>query len=95
MLYRFYGGVNYSFSERLSGSLGGSLYLSNQASQQNNQENAYFSVSPQLNWRVTEKLTASPGYRFGLRNDQTNDRSATVQVVWLMLTYSYPIHYQR
>jgi len=94
-LYRAYGGANYQFSERLSGSLTGDCSLSNQASQQNNQENGYFSISPQLNWRVTEKLTASPGYRFGLRNDLTNDRSATLQVVWLMITYSYPIHYQK
>jgi hypothetical protein len=94
-LYRFYGGVTYSFSERLSGSLTGDYYFSNQASQQNNLEDSYFNVSPQLNWRITEKVTASPGYRFGLRNDLTNDRSATLQMVWLMVTYSYPIHYQR
>ena len=94
-LYRAYGGANYQFSERLSGSLTGGCYLSNQASQQNNLGNGYFDISPQLNWRITEKLTASPGYRFSLRNDITNDRSATTQVVWLMLTYSYPIHYQR
>ena len=92
---RFYGSANYNFSERLSGSLIGNFNLSNQPSQQNNLENIYFSVSPQLNYRITEKLTASPGYRFGLRNDISNNRSATVQSVWLMVTYSYPIHYQR
>jgi len=94
-LYRAYGGANYQFSERLSGSLTGEYSLSNQSSQQNNLQNDYFSISPQVNYRVTEKLTASPGYRFGLRDDITNSRSASVQVVWLMLTYSYPIHYQR
>ncbi|MBI4644105.1 MAG: outer membrane beta-barrel protein [Deltaproteobacteria bacterium] len=92
---RVYGAVNYYFTEKLSGSLNAEYYISSQISDQNNFRNDYFSVSPQLNYKMTEKLALSPGYRFGLRDDLTNHRSATVQAVWLMLTYSYPFHYQR
>jgi len=92
---RIYGTVNYHFTEKLSGNLNADYYISSQISEQNNQRNDYFSISPGLNYQVTEKLSLSPAYRFGLRDDLTNHRSATVQAVWLMLTYSYPIHYQR
>jgi hypothetical protein len=94
-LNRVYGFMNYNFSERLSGSLMGEYYLTNQSSERTNLKNDYLSISPQINYRITEKLTASPGYRFGIRDDITGGRTATVQAVWLMVTYSYPIHYQR
>jgi hypothetical protein len=87
--------LSYNFTERLSGSLTGSYNLSNQLAQQNNLENDNFSISPKATYLITEKLSISPGYRFGQQDDITNSRSAHVHNVWLMLSYSYPIHYQK
>ena len=92
---RIFGAMKYILTEKMEGTLSGDYSLSNQASQRNNLQGDYLSISPQLNYRVTEKLTASPGYRFSLREDITNSKSAATQSIWLMLTYSYPIHYQK
>jgi hypothetical protein len=85
----------YAFTERLSGTFGAYYYLSTQISQTNELENAFLSFSPQLAYRVTEKLSTSVGYSFGMRNDISGGRSADAHIAWLMLTYSYPIHYQK
>jgi hypothetical protein len=92
---RLYLSMAYKYNERLSGSLSGDYSLSNQVSQQINQETDYFSISPQASYQITEKLSLSPGYKFGLREDITGGSTAKAHSVWLMLTYSYPIYYQK
>ncbi|MBI5788217.1 MAG: outer membrane beta-barrel protein [Candidatus Schekmanbacteria bacterium] len=92
---RLFLNLNYNFSEKLSGSLGGIYNLSNQVSQEDNFQSDNLSVTSQVTYRVTEKLSMAPGYRFSQQDDITNSRSAKVHNVWLMLTYSYPIHYQK
>jgi hypothetical protein len=87
--------MQYGFSERLSGTFGANYSLSNQISQSTNFQNDYFSISPQLSYRVTEKLSTSAGYSFSMRNDISGGRSADANIAWVMLTYSYPIHYQK
>jgi hypothetical protein len=100
-----YGGVSqtnrvnlsfkYDFTERLVGNLSGDVYLSENTSDINSSQNNTYQISPQLTYRLTEKLSLTPAYRFGYREDVTTHRSANRHNVWLMLTYSYPIHYQR
>jgi hypothetical protein len=85
----------YKFTERLSGTLGANFYLSNQISQSTNYQYDYFSISPQLAYRVTEKLSTAGGYSFSMRDDISGGRTADAHIAWLMLTYSYPIHYQK
>jgi hypothetical protein len=92
---RIYGSASYNFSEKLAAGLNGYYSLTTQTSQGNNLKNDYFSIGPEVRYRVTEKLSLLPGYRFGLRNDLTGNRSATVHAVWLMATYEFPIHFQR
>ena len=87
--------LSYAFTERLAGSLTGNYSLTNQLSQENSFQNDFFSISPQLTYRITENLSMSPGYRFSQRDDISNSQSAHVHNVWLMFTYSYPIHYQK
>ena len=49
----------------------------------------YFNIGPQLTYRITEELSLSPGYRFGLYQDNANGvRTANAQIVWLMLNYT-------
>jgi len=85
----------YAFTERLSGTILANYYFSTQISQTNELENAFLSFSPQLAYRVTEKLWTSVGYSFNMRNDISGGRSADAHIAWVMLTYSYPIHYQK
>jgi hypothetical protein len=89
----------YLFTERLTGSLGGSYSLSTQSSNRNQNQNNYYTVGPQLSYQITEKLTAASGYTFNNQsyggNNLSSSSSAPAHKVWLMLTYAYPIHYQK
>ena len=87
--------LSYSFTERLSGSLTGDYSLSNQLSQTNSFQNVVYTINSQLSYRITEKLSLSPGYRFVQNDDVSNSQSAHGHNVWVMLNYSYPIHYQK
>jgi predicted porin len=80
--------LNYNFTERLSGNLNGNRSLTSQLSQRNSQSNSYLNVGPQLTYKLTEELSLSPGYRFGLRENITNKQTANSQIVWLMMTYT-------
>jgi hypothetical protein len=85
--------LSYKFSERLTGWIGGSYYSSQAQQGGSNYESSFYQVKTRLTYRVTEKLSLIPGYSFGLR--QQSGRSANRHGVTLMMTYSYPLHYQK
>jgi hypothetical protein len=91
--------MNYQFTEKLTGSLSGSYSLSSQSSNTTQNRNNYYSVGPQLKYLITERLTGSSGYTFSFQsyggNNLSPSNNAPVQIVWLMLNYAYPLHYQR
>ena len=92
-------GMNYQFTEKLTGSLGGSYSLSSQSSSTSQNRNNYYNVGPQLGYQITERLTASSTYRFSNQsykgNNISSSTSANVHDISLMLNYSYPMHYQK
>lgn len=89
-------GANYNFTERLSGALGGWYSLSNQSSQNVSSEYNYYSITPSLNYQITEKFSVSPGYRFSNSASLTSTgSSAHVHMAWIQFSYTYPIHYQK
>jgi hypothetical protein len=92
---RLYFSCAYNYSERLSGSLKGDFSLSNLSGQSGSSEYNYYDISPQLTYRITERLSVSSGYRFAGRKDITGDRTAHDHMVWLQFSYTYPIHYQK
>ncbi|HLD47476.1 MAG TPA: hypothetical protein VJA64_06600 [Desulfobaccales bacterium] len=92
---RVYASVGYTFTECLTGFLGGSYSSSSQASQANNQDYNYYTVSGRLAYKITEKFSVSPGYSFSRYDDLTGDRSALAHSAFVMLSYSYPMHYQK
>ena len=65
---RLYASLGYNFTERLTGTLGGTYSLSTQASQTNNLDYNYYNVTAQLAYKITEKLSVTPGYRFSQYN---------------------------
>ncbi len=87
--------AKYNFTERLAGTLTAGYSKSSQAGKNSTYKSEYYNVGPQLTYQVTEKLSVSPGYKYGQRNDITGSRSANAHSVWAMLTYTYPIHYQK
>jgi hypothetical protein len=91
--------ASYTYSERLNASLGGGYSLSTQSSNRSQNQTNNLNVNSQLSYKVTEKLTASSGYSFNSQlyggNDLSTSNNSNVQVGWLMLSYSYPIHYQK
>jgi hypothetical protein len=92
---RLYASLDYTFTERWSGSLGGDYSLSTQASQTNTLDYGYYNANAQLVYRVTEKLSVTPGYRFSQYNYSTNGRSAHAHSAYMMFSYAYPVHYQK
>ncbi len=89
----------YTFTERLTGSLGGGYSLSTQSANHSQNETNGINVSSGLSYQITEKLSASTGYTFTNQNYGGNNLSSSssshVHDVWLTLTYAYPIHYQK
>jgi hypothetical protein len=92
---RVYASLAYDFTERLTGTLGGDYSLSTQASQINNLDYNYYSGNAQLLYKVTEKFSVTPGYRFSQYDDLTGGRSAHAHSAFVMLNYTYPVHYQK
>jgi hypothetical protein len=91
--------ASYIFTERLTGSLGGGYSLSTQSSNHSQNQTNNLNASSQLSYQITEKLTASSGYTFSSQlyggNNLSTSSNANVSTGWLMLSYSYPIHYQK
>ncbi len=86
----------YKFTERLTGALSGSYSLSNQSSQNISSKYNYYNISPQLTYRLTEKLSLSSGYSF--QNNAsltTGGGSGHNHMVFVQLSYAYPLHYQK
>lgn len=99
-LKRLYLTLNYNFTERLRGSLITDYSISTQASQRTDIKYDYFNLGPQFTYQVTEKFTVNPGYRFSWRDfnnggGSVGSQSVNIHQAWVMLTYSYPLHYQR
>jgi hypothetical protein len=92
---RIYTTMNYKYSEKLSGLLQGEYYLTNQNYQSSSFQSDFFGARAELTYQITEKLTASPGYRFGLRDDITSGQSANAHSVYIMFNYAYPFHYRK
>ncbi len=87
--------LSYDFTERLKGTMAGSYNRGEAVSQRNSFNSSTYQVGPELTYQLTEKLSLSPGYRFSQRQDSTPVRTASNHLTWLMLTYAYPIHYQK
>lgn len=92
---RAYAGLSYSFSERLTGRFDGSLYYNAAIFDFSGGNGFIFTLSPQLTYRLLEKLSLNSGYQFGWREDRTSELTASRNLVWISLNYSYPMHYQR
>jgi hypothetical protein len=92
-------GASYRFTERLTGSLGGGYSMSTQSSNRSQNDTNGLNVRSQLSYLITEKLTASGGYTFSSQlyggNNLSTSSTSNVHDVYLMLTYAYPIHYQK
>jgi hypothetical protein len=92
---RLYASMAYNFTERLTGTLGGDYSLSTQASQANNLDYNYYSFNGQLAYQLGEKFSVTPGYRFSQYDNSSGGTSAHGHSAYVMLNYTYPIHYQK
>jgi hypothetical protein len=92
---RVYASLAYAFTERLTGSLGGDYSLSTQASQSNNLDYNYYNFTGQLAYRITEKFSVTPGYRYSQYDNITAGQPAHAHSAYVMLSYTYPLHYQK
>jgi hypothetical protein len=91
-------GLGYQFTERLSSSVRAGYYFSNQSRDRGQNQSTSFSINPQFSYKITERLTASAVYRFfnnHYGSSGQSSSSAHAHDVWLMFTYSYPMHYQK
>lgn len=92
---RFYASLGYQVTERLNGTLGSSYSSSTQSAQANDLDANYYNINAQLTYQLTERFKVTPGYQFSQAVDATSDRSAIAHSAYVMLNYTYPIHYQK
>lgn len=90
-----YAGFSLNITERLSTGLRGNLYYSTASSPRTSYENLVFYISPEVSYKLTEKLAANTGYRYGWREDFINPRTTDRHFVWVNLSYTYPMHFQK
>jgi hypothetical protein len=93
---RFYASAGYQFTERLQGMLSGGFSFSNQSSQSIDSQYNHYNASCSLHYKITERLSVSPGYAFLNSASLTGTgASAHGHLAWLQFSYSYPMHYQQ
>ena len=88
-------GFTHKFTERLQGGLRGSFYYSRATSPGSNYDNVVFYLVPNVQYRLTERLSLNSSYSFGWRYDLVRDRSTDQHVVWLSLSYAHPLYYKK
>jgi len=54
-----------------------------------------FYLVPNVQYRLTERLSLNSSYSFGWRYDLVRDRSTDQHVVWLSLSYAHPLYYKK
>lgn len=91
--------ASYIFTERLTGSLGGGYTLTTQSFDRNQNQTNGLNLNSRWSYQITEKLTVSSVYTFTNQNYGGNNLSSSntshVHDILLMLSYVYPIHYQK
>ncbi|MGQ9688713.1 MAG: hypothetical protein ACUVXF_08020 [Desulfobaccales bacterium] len=93
--HRGYAGISHKLTEKLSGGLRGSLYYSTYTSPGSDYENLVFYLTPDLRYNLTEKFSLKCSYQFGWREDPVRDRTTDRQVIWLSLSFAYPLGYKK
>ena len=98
-----YAGITYDFTERLTGGLQGNMYYSTSSSPGSNYNDLVFGFTPNLSYKLTEKISVNSSYTYSWREDSTGPNTSfgggqttSRNVVWLYLRYSNPLlHYQK
>jgi hypothetical protein len=95
-------GFSYNFTERLTGAIGGSGYYSISSSPGSNYNDLVFSLTPNLSYKLTEKISVNSSYTYSWRENLSGGQSTfgagqttSRNVGWLYLRYSNPLHYQK
>jgi hypothetical protein len=94
--------ITHNFTERLTGGLRGYVYYSTSSSPGSNYNDLVFSLTPNLSYQLTKKISVNSSYTYGWRenfsgpsNSLSGVQTTSRNLVWLYLRYSNPIHYQR
>jgi predicted porin len=87
--------LSHRITERLTGSLGAGVFYSDAISPGSNLRRLTYRVSPGLSYRLTRNLSLASAYHYGMRTDLVGDRNAHRHLVWLSLSYSYPLFPER
>jgi hypothetical protein len=94
-------GFSYTFTERLTGGLGGNVYYSTSSSPGSNYNELVFGLTPNLTYRLTEKISVNSSYTYNWRESLSGSsgfgagQTTSRNLVWLYLRYSNPLHYQK
>ena len=95
-----YANLNYIFTERLTGSLGGNLYYSISTSPGSNYNDLILTIIPGLSYKLTEKFSLNSSYTYGWRDNLSTTsiigpQTISRNIVWLYLRYTNSLHYQK
>jgi hypothetical protein len=90
-----YAKVTHNFTERLTGGLRGELYYGLSTSPGSDYNNLILYVTPEITYKLTEKISLNSSYTYGWRDDFVADQTISRNIVWLYLRWAHPLHYQK
>jgi hypothetical protein len=91
-----YVGLSRNFTERLRGTVRGSLYYSLSSNPGSNYEYFTVTLTPELTYQLTQRISVNSSYQYGWREDLTGGRTADRHLFGLSLSYTpIPLHYKK
>lgn len=89
---RFFLTLNKMLTKRFRLSLGGSIYFTKSQEEPRTTDTRYYSVTPSLEYMITENLSLALAYNYSNQYDETliNDKDVDRNRVWLSLNFNYP-----
>ncbi len=90
--YKVYCNADRKITERLFVKFSGNIYFTKSDGDLNDRDNRYYSVSPSLNYKITETHSLQLAYRYekSEQKELANNRDRDRNRVWLALKFRFP-----
>jgi hypothetical protein len=91
-IHRAYVNFSKTIHRRLRFGVSASAYATKSEGRLSREDSRYFSLTPTLNYRLTENHVLQAGYSYGYRRDKTvpDDRSYDRSRIWISLSFKFP-----
>ncbi len=94
--HRVHAEITRKFLERLTAGFQANSYYGLSTEQDNNEfQTMVFYLSPQISYKIAEKLSLSSSYSYGWRSDLDNNITTDRHRILIYLTFVYPMQYKK